>query len=457
MRRASRRSPMAEAEPGTGTREGAGTGEGSALSRIETVLPAAGLGTVLAARPAPPFAPETRAFVEDLGRRLRRDPAARAFPELVALGYWARRATVARLEDRFRAAYPGAVRLARGRAVHVAPANVDTIFVYSLLLSLIAGNVNVVRVSGRAGAQTGLLERVLGAALAEAPAAVRDRVAVIRHARDRAVTDALSALADIRIVWGGDASVAAIRESRLAPRATELVFPDRHSVAVMDAAAWLAAPEAERAGTARRLVNDTLWFGQMACSSPRALFWRGAEAAAEAASATLWPALDAAAVAAGIDLAPADAVAKLLAEQDLAVAGQGARVRETPSMRVRAVAGEAAAAGQRPGAGAGFFLEARIGALDALAPLVTPRWQTVVSEGIPAADWRAFLATHRPAGIDRVVAPGAALDFDALWDGVDLVAAMTRIATVAVPEGPERETPGLETPERETPGGQGAS
>lgn len=399
------------------------------LDRVEIVQPAGrDLETALTARPAMPFDPAVTAFIEELGRGLRRDPAARAFPELVALGYWARRATVTRLAERFHAAYPEAVRMPRGLAFHIAPANVDTIFVYSLLLSMLAGNVNIVRVSARGRAQTDLLTGLLGRALESADPEIVRRTTVVRYPHDAAITGALSRRADLRIVWGGDATVDAVRQSPLAPTGTELVFPNRYSVVVLDAAAWLAAED--RADLARRLINDTLWFGQMACSSPRALIWRGSEADTVAASAALWQALDVAAVETGLELEPADAVAKLLAEQDMATVG-GVAVIETPSNRVRAVRQNGLSGlGVAPTASAGFFVEHRIDALADLAPKVARDWQTVTSHGISATEWRAFLATERPHGIDRIVPLGEALDFDALWDGVDLVAAMTRMTVL---------------------------
>ncbi len=398
---------------------------------ISIALPAGQtLDALLAARPRMPFAPETIAFIEDLGRMLRADPASRKFPELVALGFWARAASVQRLKARFDAAYPGAVRMPRGLAFHVAPSNVDTIFVYSLLLSMLAGNVNLVRVSSRSGDQSGHLMQVIDRALAAADPAIRRSVAVVRTPHDKPVIDWLSATAALRIVWGGDETVGRIRQSMLAPGGTELVFPNRTSLAVFDAAHWLA--EADKPGLARRFVNDALWFGQMACSSPRALVWRGTDADVEAASAGFWPAVDAAAAGAQLEWADAHAVAKLLAAQDLAAGAQAMQLPQG-SNRITVVrpASLAGLGGPAP-TGAGFFREHRIRALAELAPLVRRDWQTVVSSGIDRADWAAFLAADVPAGIDRIVKPGEALDFDAIWDGVDLLSAMTRIVALGI-------------------------
>lgn len=397
---------------------------------VAVALPAGQtLAQLVAAAPRRPFAPEALAFLDDLGRMLRSDPVSRRFPELVALGFWARAASIGRLKARFEAAYPAHVRMPRGLAFHVAPSNVDTIFVYSLLLSMLAGNTNLVRVSSRSGEQSGHLMKMVSQALAAAPPAIRASVAVVQTSHDREVIDWLSATADLRIVWGGDETVSRIRQSQLRPSGTELVFPNRSSLAVLDAAAWLAEPD--KPGIARRFVNDSLWFGQMACSSPRDLVWRGAVDDVAAASHSFWPAVDAAADTAGLEWADAHAVAKLLAAQDLAAESRILQLPQASNritvVRTRGLEG----LGTAPPTGAGFFREHSVETLGALAPSVRRNWQTIVSHGIPGADWAEFLAREMPRGIDRIVPVGEALDFDAIWDGVDLLSAMTRL--VAIP------------------------
>lgn len=396
---------------------------------VEPALPAGqSLDKLLAARPLSPFSESVIAFIEALGRSLRSDPGSRRFPELVALGFWARRASIERLRERFDAAYPGAVRLPRGLAFHVAPSNVDTIFVYSLLLSMLAGNTNLVRVSSRSGDQSSHLMALIGQALSQAEEVVRQSVAIVRTPHDKVVIDWLSKISAVRIIWGGDETVNRIRQSPLNPGGTELVFPNRASLAVFDAAQWVV--EEDKAAVARRFVNDSLWFGQMACSSPRDLVWRGTAADTELASASFWTEVEAQASAAGLEWVDASAVAKLLAAQDLAA---GAHVTQLPLasnritvVRPRGLEGLGAPAPT----GGGFFRQHRVEALADLAPLVQRNWQTVVSHGIAAADWSDFLHTFCPPGIDRIVKPGEALDFDSIWDGVDLLASMTRIVAL---------------------------
>jgi hypothetical protein len=250
----------------------------------------------------------------------------------------------------------------------------------------------------------------------------------VRYPAEKPINDALSAHADVRVIWGGDDTVREVRASPLPPHASELTFPSKVSAAVIDAAAWATAPD--QAEQARRFALDAVTFGQQACSSPLALFWRGDAASVAAAQATFWPLVESAIAAAGEPFAARAAVDKLVAEQMLAAAGAvhhrdtsdyRLRVTETPDMtRLTRLASD------------GFFVERRMERLEDLAPLVQRDWQTIASLGVSGDDWRAMLAATRPHGIDRIVPFGQALAFGNVWDGVSLLTSLTRIVSVEV-------------------------
>src|SRR5262249_35189505 len=97
-----------------------------------------------------PFGPEVTAFASDLSRALRRDPQTRVEPAVAALAYWIRPAHLVQLQHDWlvRGEHDERiVRVPRGVVFHIPPTNVDTLFVYSWLLSALAGNANVIRLS----------------------------------------------------------------------------------------------------------------------------------------------------------------------------------------------------------------------------------------------------------------------------------------------------------------------
>ncbi len=193
------------------------------------------------------------------------------------MAYWLRRAQVVRLveeQTRRAASEPDVLRVPVGRVLHLAPSNVDTLFIYSWALAYLCGNASVVRVSQDQGVVVQALLRVIDA-LASEDDELRASNRFVTYGHEDDITAALSAWCAHRVIWGGDEAVAAIRPLPLPPHASERVFGNKYSFAVIDAARYREAGEEERARLASGFFNDLFWFDQMACSSPHVVFWLG--------------------------------------------------------------------------------------------------------------------------------------------------------------------------------------
>ncbi|WP_395699030.1 acyl-CoA reductase [Aquabacterium sp.] len=374
----------------------------------------------------PPFGTLQIDFAAALSRALTTSAAARAHPELVALGFWLRPAHVKRLIDELLSGHGQQTELLpRGLAFHIAPGNVDTIFVYSWLLSLLCGNRSIVRLSSRASAQTELLLDTLATLLAEpAWAPIAERVALLRYGHDEAITARLSAACDLRVIWGGDATVNTVRALPLPPHATELCFPDKFSLTVLKAGSVDALDDTALAALARAFCNDAYSFGQMACSSPRLVLWLGDDAATQAARRRLWPAIEARAAQMAHGLGTADMVNKTVAA-DLLAMQAAVRIEPGPNLVTRVWLHEPAVHAELH-CGGGLFHEARLATLDDIAPLLNRRIQTVSHHGFTRDELQTFVRRARPRGIDRFVPVGQALDFAPVWDGLNLWRAFLR-------------------------------
>src|ERR1044071_7117533 len=95
-----------------------------------------------------PFADETIQFISKLSETILQG-GHRKYPDLIALAFWFRPTQLAKLKAEFDRQRADRVWLARGVAFHIAPSNVDTLFIYSLFISMLAGNINIVRLSER--------------------------------------------------------------------------------------------------------------------------------------------------------------------------------------------------------------------------------------------------------------------------------------------------------------------
>lgn len=402
---------------------------------VEQVLPYArpadlhAVLSALAAAPAlPPFHPAAVDFCADLARTLAR--RARHLPEVQALAFWMRRSAVARLEDSFaRLADDATVLVPRGTVFHVPPANVDTIFVYSWLLSVLCGNRNVVRLSARTTDQAALLVDLVRERL-DAHPGVRDTTAMVRYGHDRAATDAASRSCDLRVVWGGDSAVDAVRSSPLPPRAVDVTFSDRASLAVVRADAYAALGEGERDALVHEFYNDTYWFDQLGCSSPRAVLWVGDAARCADLGHDFFARLRAEVAGRGYSVDTAGALAKLgfayrtvLDQTVIAWDTFGNELAVLWMADFPVIAAEFS--------GGGTFLQHCTASLDDIANHVDRRIQTLTQFGFAHEELRALAVRLNGRGIDRIVPFGKALSFGHVWDGYDLLQTFTRRVVVA--------------------------
>ena len=367
-------------------------------------------------------------FLVGFARQLLRPALARRYPELASLGFFLRRGEIAKALKRF-ADEPGHLRFPRGLVFHVPPANVDTIFVYSWALSALAGNPNIVRVSPRsAGAATAVLQ-AMNETLTDAHPAIRQTQRMVTYDRDDAVTAALSAAADLRVIWGGDHSIEQIRRHPLAPHARDLPFPDRSSFTVISADGWSVAPPSARVIAALGFYNDSYWFDQAACASPRAVYWVGEPAAVAAARDDFLSRLRAVLDSKRPTVDAAMAVEKRVATYGLAVDGvaTGITFDGNELATVDLAAPEAI---PRRWLGTGTFPQSRVGSLADVAAVVQRRDQTVTHFGFTADELVSFALTLAGRGVDRMVPLGEALSFSAIWDGYDLMREFTRLTVV---------------------------
>lgn len=409
------------------------TTDHSVLESVHVVCPVgAALSDLSTMKAITPFDPQIKAMVTAFSRRLAKERRARDFPEIVALAHWLRPRAIEDLEMNFLAGLPrGTVALGRGIALHFAPGNVDTIFLYSAMLSVLSGNATVVRVSSRDTPQISLLTDVLGEVLNE-PAfrAVATRIRIVRYGHEAVVTAALSAACDLRVIWGGDNSIRNIRAFPLSPRARDLPFPDRWSLAVIDAAA-LNAPEVDLPNVARAFANDAYWFGQMACSSPRLVLWHGDAAEAKTASLRFWHEVRCQAQSFASDIQAVQFMDKLVAQCSAAIDGTAQRIVATGSNLVSVVGMDRLTLpdSNQLHIGGGMFWEANLADLMDLTNLLDHRSQTIASFGIAGQIWTDWVQ-RTAAKIDRIVPLGQALQFDTVWDGQDLLRDFTRLVAV---------------------------
>ena len=369
-----------------------------------------------------PVHPASIALLNDISRTLLSAPTARRIPHLVALGYWLRAASVARLcqELESAAATEGVILAPRGLALHLPPTNVETLFIYSWALSVLAGNCNIVRLPSEQSEELEwlvlLIEERLRAHGEEG------RHVFSSFAYDGPENDELSSFADLRMIWGGDEKVNSVSRTPIRPDGLSIGFPTRTSIAVISTEQYRTADDKCRTQLAAMLFNDMYWFDQLGCGSPRVLFWIGDPG--EVAN-DLFERLTAEIKLRHHQAETSTAVAKFRLMNDLLASGTAKRARRFhPALDV--VEADDPEQIALYGQGGGFLSQITIDTIDQIAKFATRRLQTIAHFGVPVEELRRLGSAIAGRGGYRIVPIGQALQFDALWDGVPLLTHMTR-------------------------------
>lgn len=366
-------------------------------------------------------------FVCSFATSLMKRPEAKSYPDLIALAYWMRKSNIKKLEASFSS--DSDFKVPVGNVIHFAPSNVDTIFIYSLFLSLLVGNRNVVRVSEKSSAQKNILISTLNTEI-EKPEFldIKERLSVVTYPHNDDITSALSLVADMRVIWGGDSTVEKISSFMLKPTATELKFANKYSLALIDAKEVALLNGEDYQKLVKNFVNDTYWFGQQGCSSPRSVAWLNSSPN-ELIIDKFWrDVAGMAEVMFGDEILQADAMNKIVAAQLIAVDISASKYQQYGKILTRVHLVDIAEHNRvrSEHCGAGLFFETEITELNELASVVDRKTQTISYFGFDSDSLKRDFAANKVFP-DRVVPIGQSLDFDILWDGHNLLNSFTRI------------------------------
>ena len=374
-----------------------------------------------------PFHSSVLEFCESLARSLRENKAIRSKPALAALAWWLRPSSLSRLQDHWEklSNSPNTLRVPRGIVFHIPPTNVETILVYSWICSLLAGNANVIRISSASSSEDQMLLTILFETISKFPVIARTNI-FVKYAHDPEISEILSR-SDVRAIWGGDSTVSAIKQVPASPRSIDIPFSNRFSFSVLSSDAIREATSEEMKQLAHNFVNDSYWFDQVACSSPKLFFLlQPDEVHGDEPLRRLIGFLISELENKKIEVAASISMAKLVNSFSLAADGLVTSIHR-PNHRI--TIGEISQLGSFPRdmPGGGLFYTARIKSLQELSPFIDRADQTLTHFGIPEPQLRSFIESLNGRGIDRVVPVGEALSFDVVWDGFDLFDSFSKL------------------------------
>ncbi len=361
-------------------------------------------------------------FVEKLSTRLLKQSNS----DLVALGFWLRSTNIKNMRKNFSAISANQptsyVAKPLGIVSHFTPTNVDTMFIYSWVCSLLMGNNNVVRLATKEtkGSQE-LIDVLDELLLLPECSEIASRNQFVRYDKFAEIGKKISLVSDARVVWGGDESVLQIRSMVTKPRCRDISFADRYSASIIDIGAGISEKESQ--SLAKLIWRDTQPHGQQACSSPRVIFWLGDEQPL----IELFNEVNKLAqnteheiTRSNNHLVNRQLVQSLSEHHDLLMA------KNITLLKVGTLSEQLL----QWHSGEGIFYVIKLAALGDLAANIDAKLQTLSYWGIDKDALLKISLDPSISGIDRMIPVGQALDFSPIWDGFDLFSQLTRRVTI---------------------------
>lgn len=366
----------------------------------------------------PTWSEEAVKLLTSFSNILLNDNRAKKFQDIMAYAFWIRNASLRQIKEYY---YPHVEdKVGRGVAFHIAPSNVPVNFAVSFTSAILAGNASIIRLSSKNFEQVDIMVEALKRAIKDGNQDLERYIVLVRYSHNIEITQKLSLLCDIRIIWGGNETINMVRQAAIAPRTIEMAFADRHSIAILNAEAVL---EADITRLAENFYTDTYYNDQSACSSPRLIVWFGK--CIDKAKDLFWRKVEELAIE-KYDMKPIQAVDKLEQVCRLATVNSNVKLVSTTNRVMRINVEKLDANLMNYKFGGGFFFEYEAQTLEDLLPVCGKACQTISYFGVENKKIQRFFIKSGVRGGDRIVPVGRTMDLTFKWDGYDMIESMSR-------------------------------
>ena len=372
-----------------------------------------------------PFDKEICEFLSQLSQNIINNKIARKSPDLIASSFWCSKKNILKLKNNYD---NDQLKFGRGLIFHITPSNVPTNFFYSLIFGLLSGNSNIVKVPSNKFFQIDIICKAINLALKNKKFhKIKNLIRIVRYKDNNfnKITENISKICDLRIIWGGDKTINQIREFKLKPHAHDITFSDRTSLCILDIEKMLKINKKNLSKLIRNFYNDTYIVDQNACSSPHLILWYG-KGDIKIAQKKFWNELDKKVVR-DYNMPDVAAIEKydqlckdivLLNEyKSNAIYNQKLYTVELKKLNknIENLRGKW-----------GYFYEYRIKDISEIKNTISQKFQTITYFGFKKEFMKNFIAKSGNEGIDRAVPIGQALNVGLVWDGYEIISALTR-------------------------------
>lgn len=361
--------------------------------------------------------------LSSLSKSLLDHPQGRNFPGILALGFWLRDANVKSILRRVVDVEHGH-RVPRGLVFHIAPSNVESMFVYSWALSFLAGNINIVRITDRQTEESSIILFCLNQILVKFK--IKTEQLFLSYPRNSQISSEISKTCDARVIWGGDQTVKTLMSYETKPHCKNIAFADKRSFLLINSEVFVNSSK-ER--FAENFLRDAYTFSQMACSSIRTIVFKG-EKTVNSEAINNFQDLINLELRESVTEDVSTANEKLKKIFDSIVSTETKSVDLLPENSKMTFVSSAKLVGAGP-AYHGLFTSISVSELADIVPLLHEKVQTMSYFGFERSEMVDFLRQTRSLlWIDRIVPVGTSLNFSDIWDGNQLISDLMRIIEV---------------------------
>lgn len=369
----------------------------------------------------PTFSEEAVSFLAELSKAILRDKRSKRNVDVMSYAYWIRRASIENVKKKH---FDRNNRIGRGVAFHIAPSNVPVNFAVSMTSSLLAGNASIIRVSNKSFEQVDIICDAMNSLLSGEFVDMKKYFCLVRYEHNDLITQELSNICDVRIIWGGNKTIETIRRASLPPRAIEMAFADRHSLAIVNSDYYLLSDYSE---VAKWFYTDTYYSDQNACSSPRLVVWTGNSV--EKAKKIFWEKINDL-VLSDYDMKSIQAVDKYTSICMLGMEYDGVKLVSDNNFVSRVELNSLFPQLLDYKNGGGLFFEYTAKRLDEIVPVLTKKCQTISLLGIEKQEIKDIVFKYGVRGVDRIVEMGQTMGLEFIWDGYKMIETMSRFVYI---------------------------
>jgi len=357
-------------------------------------------------------------FLNEISKEILKNREYRQFPDLIAFGFWCRLSNINSIFQKYNFFKN---RFGRGSILHISPSNVPTTFAYSMVFGLLSGNFNIVRLPSKNYFQIEILCKIFKKlSQKKSLKKIFNRFSLIRYENSDLISSELSKNVDGRIIWGGDRTVNKFKTFATKPRCVDIYFADKYSVSLIESNKLAKLNNRELKIMVQKFYNDTYTMDQYGCSSPTSVFWLGKN---NQAKKNFWNEL-ATLVNNKYNFDFSGANKKITNIMDY-VLKKKVRINLGEFNLIK-FQGNKQEFNQFKDINFGTFLEIDLASINHFKNFTSEKLQTVTYYGVEFERIKKFIFQNKIKGIDRIVPIGRAFELTSIWDGIDIIATLSR-------------------------------